>query len=259
MTDSERPFPAPGSPVPPGTPGLSLPTAESVARDAAEKLSLTVHDAPPPEQDLAATTRRGGRLMMLLILAVCAAPVIASYLMYYVVRPHLRTTNYATLVEPQRPMPSDLGLRTLDGRPVDVASLRRQWLIVVVGSSRCDVACEKRLFLQRQLREMAGADRDRVDKLWLVDDAPGQEGPVRDYVRSVFVAAPNTTVLRADREALLRWLPADTGHAIEDHVYLVDPMGNLMMRAPADPDPAKLKKDLERLLNASASWDTPGR
>jgi hypothetical protein len=32
-----------------------------------------------------------------------------------------------------------------------------------------------------------------------------------------------------------------------------------MMRAPADPDPARLKRDLERLMRASAGWDTAGR
>ena len=67
------------------------------------------------------------------------------------------------------------------------------------------------------------------------------------------------TVLRVPRDALAAWLQPEAGHALEDHLYLVDPMGEWMMRVPAEPDPARVKRDLDRLLRASASWDQPGR
>jgi hypothetical protein len=35
------------------------------------------------------------------------------------------------------------------------------------------------------------------------------------------------------------------------HIYVVDPLGNLMMRYPEDPDPGRVIKDLERLLKLS--------
>ena len=52
------------------------------------------------------------------------------------------------------------------------------------------------------------------------------------------------------------------GHALADHLYLVDPKGSWMMRFPAGLDPAgasKVKRDLERLMRASSSWDKAGR
>ena len=58
---------------------------------------------------------------------------------------------------------------------------------------------------------------------------------------------------------MARWLAPAEGQALEDHLYLVDPMGEWMMRLPPQPEPAKVKRDLERLLRASAGWDTPGR
>jgi len=67
------------------------------------------------------------------------------------------------------------------------------------------------------------------------------------------------TVLRAGANALSAWLQPAPGHTLVQHLYIVDPMGNWMMRVPADPEPAKLKRDLERLMRASASWDEPGR
>jgi hypothetical protein len=59
--------------------------------------------------------------------------------------------------------------------------------------------------------------------------------------------------------ALAAWLQPAAGQALEDHMYIVDPMGNWMMRAPPNADPSKLKRDVEKLLRASAGWDKPGR
>jgi hypothetical protein len=49
------------------------------------------------------------------------------------------------------------------------------------------------------------------------------------------------------------------GHSLEDHLYLVDPRGDWMMRVPVDADPARLKRDIDKLLRASAGWDRAGR
>jgi hypothetical protein len=46
---------------------------------------------------------------------------------------------------------------------------------------------------------------------------------------------------------------------MQDHLYVVDPMGEWMMRAPVQPQPERLKRDLDRLLRASGSWDKAGR
>jgi hypothetical protein len=204
-------------------------------------------------EDAVRRTARG-RLQMLLVLLVCAAPVVASYLTYYVVRPEGRG-NYATLIEPTRGLPLDLPLADLDGRAVSAASLKGQWLLVAVGRGDCDADCEQRLYLQRQLREMTGRERDRIDKLWLVTD----EAPVRPALRAVLAAAPATQVLRVPAAALAQWLVPAAGESLESHLYLVDPMGQWMMRAPPRPQPAQLKRDLDKLLRASAFWDRPGR
>lgn len=190
---------------------------------------------------------------MLLVLVICAAPVIASYFTYFVVRPQGRT-NYGALVEPPRPLPA-LALAALDGQPVPAASLRGQWLLVAVGGGACAGDCEKRLYAQRQLREMLGRERDRLDKVWLVTDAAAPP----PALRAALEAAPPTTVLRVDAAALAAWLAPAAGQRLEDHLYLVDPHGEWMLRFPPAPDPSKVKRDLERLLRASASWDQPGR
>jgi hypothetical protein len=218
-----------------------------------EPLSFTVHSMPRLDVGDDARRTRSGRWKMMLVLLACAAPVIASYITYFVIRPQGRT-NYAELILPIRPMPVLL-LTDLDGRGVTGTSLTGQWLIVTVAGAACDSACEKRLYLQRQLREMLGRDRDRVDRVWLVTD----DGPLRPELLAALGSDPAAHVLRVPHTALAKWLDPAAGESLDSHLYIVDPMGNWMMRAPVNPDPTKLRRDLDRLLRASASWDHAGR
>jgi hypothetical protein len=229
--------------------------SNSSARDGprAEALGLTVHSIPAPQLPSELRRVRSGRLKMLLILAACAAPVIASYLSYFVLRPEGRS-NYGSLIVPTRSLPA-LPLRTLDGQPIDARTLHGQWLLLALAPAACDAACQQRLYTQRQLREMLGRERDRVDKIWLVTD----DGQVPQPLRGALLADPSMQVLRVPREALAAWLQPASGHALEEHLYLVDPMGEWMMRMPADPEPSRVKRDLERLMRGSAGWDQAGR
>ena len=222
---------------------------------AGSPVGLTVHSLPTPRlnADFARRTT-SGRLNMLLVLAVCAAPVIASYLTYFVIRPEGRT-NYSELIEPLRPVPADLPLVDLAGKAVSAASLKGQWLLVVVAAGGCDAACERLLWVQRQLRETLGREKDRIEKVWLIPDGTA---PRPQTLRAVSTHT-DMTVLQAQADPLAQWLQPANGHALSEHMYVVDPLGNWMMRVPPNPDPARLKRDIEKLLRASAGWDKPGR
>lgn len=217
-------------------------------------LGLTVHTLPAPGQAEDAEQRTvRGRLHLLTVLLVCAAPVIASYFTYYVVRPDTRR-SYGELVEPQRPLPA-IAAVGLDGKAAPLTALKGQWLLISVAGGGCDAICEKHLYLQRQLRESLGKDKDRMDWVWLLPDTE----PVRP---ALLPALGQATVLRVRGDALGRWLEPARGHRLEEHLYLVDPLGNLMLRFPAALDAASAsgaKRDLDRLMRASAGWDKPGR
>lgn len=194
--------------------------------------------AGPPQ---ASATRRQ-RLKLIAILLVCLSPVVASYLAYYVFPPQGRT-NYGTLIEPQRPVP-ELALTTLDGEPYRFSSLLGQWVLLHVDSGACDAACARKLFELRQQRTMTGKNRDRLERVWLVTDgATPPAALLREH--------DGTIVARVDRARLDALLPVEPGRRVEDYLWVVDPIGNLMMRFPADGDPDRVKKDIGRLLRAS--------
>ena len=188
--------------------------------------------------------RRAGRWKMLAVVAVCAAPLIASYLTYYVIKPQSRT-NYGELIDPrQYPIPP-LGSTTLDGAPARLEDYKGKWIMLQVDRADCAEDCRKKLFTMRQLRLMQGKEMERVERVWLVTDgAPIETLLLREY--------DGTDILRADAARLKAWLPVDAGTSAEDHIYLIDPLGNLMMRFPKDPDPNKMKKDISKLLRASS-------
>ena len=145
--------------------------------------------------------------------------------------------------------------QTLDGQTVPLQSLRGQWLLLSVAGGACDDTCQKNLYFQRQLRETQGKDKDRIDRVWLISDQAEVPASLRP-------ALARATVLRVDAAVLQAWLQPQAGHALGEHLYVIDPMGNWMMRfAPnMDVHSASLaKRDLERLMRASSSWDTEGR
>lgn len=220
-----------------------------------QPLGLTVHSLPEPREAAMADGQRTrqGRWKMLVVMLVCAAPVIASYFLYYVVRPEGRR-NYGELIDPQRPLPA-VTATDLAGKPVSLPTLQGQWLLVSVASGACDAHCERHLYLQRQLREGLGKDRDRLDWVWLVAD----DLPVREDLRP---ALQQATVLRVKPAQLAQWLAPASGGQLADHLYVVDPQGHWMMRFPPGQDTAsaaKVRKDLERLMRGSAGWDKAGR
>ncbi len=190
---------------------------------------------------------------MLLVLAVCASPVVASYLTYFIIKPDGRT-NYGNLIQPTRSMP-DVQLSGLDGKSLAARSLKGQWLLVTVGPAACGADCEKRLFAQRQLREMLGRERDRLDKVWLITD----DAMPSPQLLAAMKAQPEVTLLRWPRSTLATWLAPDAGQALEDHLYLVDPMGEWMMRFPVAFEPGRVKRDIDRVMRASSFWDKAGR
>lgn len=198
-------------------------------------LQLSVHSLPSAGAASPQRTRMG-RLKMLLIWAVCAAPVVASYLSYYVVKPQGRI-NHGTLITPPKPMAAEPGLAFTDlqGQAVAPQALQGQWLLVSVAGGACDAACERQLYLQRQLREVLGRDKDRVDRVWLIPD----QAEVRP---ALLPALAQAWTLRVDAARLSQWLQADAGQTLSSHLYLVDPRGDWMMRFPADADPGASRK-----------------
>jgi len=188
--------------------------------------------------------KRNGRWKMFGVLAICAAPMIASYFTYYVIKPESRT-NYGTLIDPRAyPLPA-LGTTTLDGKPLGLDAYKGKWIMLQVDQADCNPYCQKKLYEMRQLRLTQGKEMDRIERVWLITDhKPLETMLMREY--------DGTHMLRVKPESINAWLPVEVGTSTADHIYMIDPLGNLMMRFPKDANPNKIKKDISKLLRASS-------
>jgi hypothetical protein len=166
-----------------------------------------------------------------------------------VIRPSSRT-NYGELLDPRQfPIPP-LGVTTLDGKPTGLEAYHGKWIMLQVGASDCPQTCRDKLVAMRQQRLMQGKDAERIERVWLVTDAQ----PLDTMLLREF---DGTRMLRVPAGALARWLPVEPGSQAADYMYLIDPLGNLMMRFPKDfnqdvEQRNKVKRDIGKLLKASA-------
>ena len=190
------------------------------------------------------TVRRAGRAKLVVLFVLFLLPVVASYLAYYVF-PSQQRTNYGDLIDPQRDVP-DAAAVGLDGKPVALSALRGRWMLLTVDSTACERACTDKLWMMRQVRLTTGKDRDRIERVWLVTDS----GAVRPELLAEF---DGTVMARTDAAAFAAALPVDAqaGTQLTDHVWVIDPLGHVMMRFPKQADPNKVKKDVTKLLKVS--------
>jgi hypothetical protein len=189
---------------------------------------------------------RRTRALYLLLLAFLV-PVVASYVAYYLVKPEGRT-NYGTLIEPQRPVPN-MAAVAIDGAAFDLRALKGKWIFVIADTGACDARCEAKLLHMRQQRTMTGKEMEAIERVWFVTD----NKPLEARLSTEYAG---THIARVDERVLKEFLPLPAGADadLRDHIWIVDPFGNLMMRWPKNPDPNGTKGDMDRLLKAASLW-----
>ena len=192
---------------------------------------MTAPSSPPAAARASPRVRR----TLLLIAVIGFAPIVASYATYHF-WPREKQVNYGELVATKAPEIE--GLRIDDGQPFRLSVLRGKWGIVFAASGTCDAACDRMLYATRQARAIQGSEQDRVVRVWLVSDTGT---PAAEQVAQ----HPGLRVVRVAPDTLAR-LPGGVSR-----IYLIDPLGNLVLAWPADPDIKALANDLGRLLRAS--------
>ena len=155
---------------------------------------------------------------------MCAAPIALATAAYLLGWTAGTASNYGELIAPQ---------------PVPLDELRGKWLLVAFDLPGCDAYCEKKHSVMRQVRRAQGKDMDRVERVWVLTE--------RGRPSAELMAAIEGTRIGRSSESLAKAFPGNAA----DHIYLVDPLGNLMMRFPRDPDASRMIKDLQRLLKYS--------
>ena len=212
--------------------------------------------------------KNNNRLVLLMIAGIPLTMILmASWLWYFVVRGDLDlvgvlgTANRGTLVQPPRQL-DDVDLFEQTGVPIKYADLERRWtLLVPQGIGGCDEACEKRLYLTRQIHLAMGKEFNRLRRLFVSEEAVADISLAVTELSDDRPAPPGFARLLADQHRglkALRLAPGAYGRLFAEHVadpttwYLVDPSGWIMMSYNSEVPYKDVIADLKFLLKNSS-------
>lgn len=183
--------------------------------------------------------QKGNRRKFLLLLALMCAPVVLSFALYFSeYRPE--STHYGDLIPIIKV--AGAGTNQSDNTILRMKDLHGKWIMVTVDSGQCDEACKDKLYYMRQVRLVQGREKNRIERLWLINDNVKPDDELtKEYEGTFFVSAKDSEILSY----------IETQDTQTKHIYLIDPIGNLMMRFPEKVDGTKMGHDLKRLLHVS--------
>ncbi len=178
------------------------------------------------------------RKFILLMLLMCS-PVVVSYALYFFgFRPESK--HYGDLISVVKI--NGNGINQSDNTILRMKDLHGKWVLVTIDSGHCDQYCQEKLYFMRQVRLVQGKEKHRIERLWLINDDIVPEGELtKQYEGTYFVSAKNSEILSF----------IETEEVQTKHIYLIDPIGNLMMRFPEKIDGTKMGHDIKRLLHVS--------
>lgn len=182
---------------------------------------------------------KSNRRKFLLLLVLMCAPVIISYVLYFMdYRPESK--HYGDLI----PIVKVSGKATniADNTILRMKDLHGKWVLVTVDSGECDEACKKKLYFMRQVRTVQNKEKHRIERLWLINNAVKPDAELmKEYEGTYFANVTDSEILDF----------IDKKEEQTKHIYLIDPIGNLMMRFPENVDGTKMGHDIKRLLHVS--------
>ena len=193
-----------------------------------------------------------GQRSLLMLAAIFIGPMLLAYLVVNNMHNfgEFGTKNYGELIDPARPL-EDVALTRIDGENFRLSDVRKKWLMVYIGSSNCDESCSDNLYKMRQSRLAQGRELRRVKRLYIsVDGKPDSS------LQAVLSEHQGLDVVYGNPSQIQQVLSQFelTRQAVSNEsvgMFIVDPLGNLVMRYPTGFEAKGLIKDLTHLLKAS--------
>ncbi|HEU4623499.1 MAG TPA: hypothetical protein VFS52_01985 [Steroidobacteraceae bacterium] len=176
--------------------------------------------------------------------AIFLLPLLLSFWMYYGNgwRP-ARLTNHGELLQPVRALPG-AELREANGEVAPVNLFMDKWALVYIGNGACDATCRNALYFMRQTRLSLNNDMTRVNRVFLATESCCDVAFLeREHPGLIVIDATGPNA----HELLAAFPPTDRAQSL----FIVDPLGNLVMRYDTRDDPKGLLTDLKKLLRLS--------
>lgn len=193
------------------------------------------------------STQGRSRLQLILLALLFASPVIGAWFAWTLAITDGvdSTTNAGELIQPARPLQGTSWL-SADGEALPTNLLSQRWNYVLLGGDGCDAQCVERLHLTRQLRISVNKDMSRIQRVLLVKQLPAEWTLLQAEHPDLIVAVLGESDWQTFVAQFVVGKQAPAGA-----FYLVDPLGNLMMRYQPGVTFKGMLKDLQKVLKAS--------
>jgi cytochrome oxidase Cu insertion factor (SCO1/SenC/PrrC family) len=203
-------------------------------------------DAEEPNSEVKGNGRGGAQLLVLML--VFGLPMIFSWVLYY--NPDLLPggrSNKGELIQPVRPIPDQL-YQTMEGGSFSKDNLQGYWTLMLSAGTQCGDACQQRIYDMRQIRKAMAEHHSSVQRLVVMSTLTIEEA-LRQFMQDY----TGTTVLIGDSTSLapLHQQMALDSKTSEGYLYLIDPVGNMMMRYHPQQPAAEVLSDMELLLKVN--------
>jgi len=187
---------------------------------------------------------------ILMLIGAFILPVVMAYIVYINSTGVGRTKNHGELITPARPLVG-LNLTTLDGKPYTVAELKGSWHLIYIGKDKCDQSCSDSLSKMHQSRLAQGKAMSRLGLIYITSAAPDSR-----TVDALAKKISHLTIATYKPESVAKLKTQFASHSQDDvlganRIYMVDPLGNLMMQYKSDVTLIGIIKDLEHLMRIS--------
>lgn len=201
------------------------------------------------EQQQTIKPKGKGRFYLILLVLVFIGPIVASYGLYYFRSFVPETLSNGHLIVPPLSLQT-LPLQTPAGKSIKFTSFGGDWLMLYIEPEKCNKACLGTLYKMRQIRTRLGKHMTRVKRVILTFNGY-KDAALNEYLKSPY---QGTLHVQAPKQAIDKFLASLPSHDVAiktGYLYLVDPLGNLMMSYKPTQKPKGIYSDLQRLLKAS--------
>lgn len=194
------------------------------------------------EMSVSSQQKQSGRWMLILLVLFFSVPIGIVVLMHKY-QLHPTGASNGELIQPAVALQLPAELLDSEQKKVNNAVWNSKWNMVYLAQD-CDARCEAGLYEARQIHVSLAKEIERVQRILITENANTVELKKR-YPDLIIINQPKEAVAKLSQQFLAKDKTKQAG------LYLVDPLGNLMMHYNADTKAKAIRADVLKLLKYS--------
>jgi cytochrome oxidase Cu insertion factor (SCO1/SenC/PrrC family) len=195
--------------------------------------------------------RGKGIFIFIMLCVIFILPIILAGLYFKEIgKFHEKTINYGELIQPPRQL-EKLALNDANNKPIPSQTFHGKWLFLYVNPGVCKEDCQKELYNIRQVRFATGKNMDRIQRAIITFTKPKADPELQQLLQGEYSGTIFALAQPKQFENVMDGLDTTKLAMTQGYLYLVDPLGNIMMEYPLNANPSLILQDLQKLLKVS--------